>query len=233
MIRKTCLLATLLLPTTALNAATIILVNGNFQGGVNDATDLDPNGWTTSAEGANNVYAIAGTSPITSTVLHFKDNSGATFSSISQNLSTPDNLGLTAGSYNNYTVTLDLGWRNDRINGGAATGDATLRFELYDVTTPSTVYGFTDFTLVQRATPLFNTYALIHDDLEINITNTALSSNSNEIGLRILRIDADNTGTEGDSTMWMDNITLTAIPEPSAALLGGLGMLCLLRRRRN
>jgi MYXO-CTERM domain-containing protein len=27
-------------------------------------------------------------------------------------------------------------------------------------------------------------------------------------------------------------VTLTAVPEPSAALLGGLGMMLLLRRRR-
>lgn len=31
---------------------------------------------------------------------------------------------------------------------------------------------------------------------------------------------------------YIDNVSLTAIPEPSAALLGGLGLLALLRRRR-
>jgi uncharacterized protein (TIGR03382 family) len=30
----------------------------------------------------------------------------------------------------------------------------------------------------------------------------------------------------------IDNLSITAIPEPSAALLGGLGLLALLRRRR-
>jgi hypothetical protein len=30
----------------------------------------------------------------------------------------------------------------------------------------------------------------------------------------------------------IDNLSITAIPEPSAALLGGLGALALLRRRR-
>jgi hypothetical protein len=38
------------------------------------------------------------------------------------------------------------------------------------------------------------------------------------------------TGIEIGSTM--DNIVITAVPEPSAALLGGLGLLALLRRRR-
>ena len=37
-----------------------------------------------------------------------------------------------------------------------------------------------------------------------------------------------NYGTGSDSTL-----TLIAVPEPQAALLGGLGLLCILRRRRN
>jgi hypothetical protein len=32
--------------------------------------------------------------------------------------------------------------------------------------------------------------------------------------------------------IFFDNVRLVAVPEPSAALLGGLGMLCILRRRR-
>lgn len=40
-------------------------------------------------------------------------------------------------------------------------------------------------------------------------------------------------GRENGNTSAIDNFSLTAVPEPSAALLGGLGMLALLRRRRN
>ena len=36
-----------------------------------------------------------------------------------------------------------------------------------------------------------------------------------------------------DSWSVLDNVTITAIPEPRAALLGGLGLLALLRRRRH
>jgi hypothetical protein len=35
-----------------------------------------------------------------------------------------------------------------------------------------------------------------------------------------------------NSIAYIDNLSITAIPEPSAALLGGLGLLALLRRRR-
>lgn len=54
----------------------------------------------------------------------------------------------------------------------------------------------------------------------------------------VLQKDGANTGTFGDNFTFTptgpgsQNGMLTAIPEPSAALLGGLGMLCLLRRRR-
>jgi uncharacterized protein (TIGR03382 family) len=37
----------------------------------------------------------------------------------------------------------------------------------------------------------------------------------------------------GGNGLVFDNIVVTTIPEPSAALLGGLGVLALLRRRRN
>jgi len=42
---------------------------------------------------------------------------------------------------------------------------------------------------------------------------------------------ADNSGA-GDKYTWIQGMQLTAIPEPSFALLGGLGLLVLLRRRR-
>jgi hypothetical protein len=51
----------------------------------------------------------------------------------------------------------------------------------------------------------------------------------------VLQKDGANTGTFGDNFSYSGGATagtLTAIPEPSTALLGGLGMLALLRRRR-
>jgi hypothetical protein len=67
-------------------------------------------------------------------------------------------------------------------------------------------------------------------DFSVQYTATGLES---QIGqdLRIT-IWAQNHGTEGGSHVVFDNVRLTSIPEPSAALLGGLGLLALLRRRR-
>ncbi|OYV04763.1 MAG: hypothetical protein CFE26_15145, partial [Verrucomicrobiales bacterium VVV1] len=40
-------------------------------------------------------------------------------------------------------------------------------------------------------------------------------------------------GSAWGGTKYIDDVRVTIVPEPSAALLGGLGMLALLRRRRN
>jgi MYXO-CTERM domain-containing protein len=45
----------------------------------------------------------------------------------------------------------------------------------------------------------------------------------------------NNSGNSTNKFSGLDDVTLTVspIPEPSAALLGGLGLLALLRRRRS
>lgn len=56
-------------------------------------------------------------------------------------------------------------------------------------------------------------------------TGTFNWSGTNENYLNVFSNYTHNSGT-------LDNYSVTVIPEPSAALLGGLGMLALLRRRR-
>lgn len=53
----------------------------------------------------------------------------------------------------------------------------------------------------------------------------------------VLKKDSANVGTFADNFNFVAGSsaqygTLTAIPEPSATLLSGLGLLCLVRRRR-
>jgi len=65
----------------------------------------------------------------------------------------------------------------------------------------------------------------------------ALSGLSNLSGRTVTFTFVDSAqGNNNNAAFYtfIDNVTLTgtAIPEPSAALLGGLGVLCLLRRRR-
>lgn len=51
-------------------------------------------------------------------------------------------------------------------------------------------------------------------------------------GLNLGATDGYFSFQANDTNARIDNLTISAIPEPSAALLGGLGMLALLRRRR-
>ena len=58
---------------------------------------------------------------------------------------------------------------------------------------------------------------------------------SGNIGVLLAGFGSTDAGNGLDSTFpqaFYDNVRLTIVPEPSAALLGGIGMLALLRRRR-
>jgi hypothetical protein len=56
-----------------------------------------------------------------------------------------------------------------------------------------------------------------------------IPNGSNEI---VISFPNAGVGTSNALTQHINAFELTAVPEPSAALLGGLGMLCLLNRRR-
>lgn len=48
----------------------------------------------------------------------------------------------------------------------------------------------------------------------------------------VLLVRKVGTGGANGTFHVFDNVVITAVPEPSAALIGGLGLLALLRRRR-
>lgn len=64
----------------------------------------------------------------------------------------------------------------------------------------------------------------------LNISPTSTTT----ITFTLVDAAGGNNNNGGVHYTFIDNVTLTGtvIPEPSSALLGGLGMLCLLRRRR-
>jgi hypothetical protein len=144
---------------------------------------------------------------------------------------------VIAGSTNN-----DLLWS---ITGGAATigsvsvysgwtdnGRMEQKFDLY-YTTDVTVTGSSTWTLltsVGGAGPNGETQFgdATNNQLKVSIYNDA--SATLVAGATGLRFDFGDSQQNGGSGY--KEIDVQIIPEPSAALLGGLGMLALLRRRR-
>jgi hypothetical protein len=69
----------------------------------------------------------------------------------------------------------------------------------------------------------------------VTITYTRSGDDLIAAGINYVGWITDNPGApnlNGSQQVKIDNFSLTAVPEPGAALLGGLGMLALLRRRR-
>ena len=72
-------------------------------------------------------------------------------------------------------------------------------------------------------------------DYQVNLTydNTAQTS-GDTIQVRFTQVSPDLTSSTYLATAMFDNVSVTAVPEPSSvSLLGALGLLGFLRRRRS
>jgi len=108
----------------------------------------------------------------------------------------------------------NIGFLTSGTTGGVS--NAVLLLDTFDGNTPADVG-------VWRA----QSYNLT-DGVDVGFTDESY------FRIRKLRPNPANTTAGANSTFHTyDNLLITGIPEPSAALLGGLGMLALLRRRRN
>jgi hypothetical protein len=137
-----------------------------------------------------------------------------------------DNSGLFTGIFQNvgtllanteYTMTIAIGQRLDRVNG-------SVEFGLYNADTGATNIWATG-TALNTATNV-STVNGSFQDFVVTFTTGAVVSNDLYVAARFNETSANLIQAS------LDNVRLDAIPEPSAALLGGLGVLGLLRRRR-
>lgn len=78
------------------------------------------------------------------------------------------------------------------------------------------------YSIVLDTNPTLWTATWFRDDVEIRTAAYTTNPTINHIGITRFSTGA---GT-------VDNLSLTVVPEPSSVLLGGLGLLALLRRRR-
>ena len=149
---------------------------------------------------------------------------------------------ITANNYVTVTVTPDPGFQ---LNLTSLTVD--LGYSLNAASVPSgvgvslstsvfsSVGGFTAPAVL--ATQTFTaadqgTTGILYQNINIDLTDPAYQGLSGPLQFRIYFYDSNSSLTQPIHRV--DNFTLNGavVPEPSATLLGGLGMLALLRRRR-
>lgn len=198
-------------------ATTISLGNAGFQ---DSGQDTNPPEWTVTEAlaGGAYVYATGGGIPSGTNVLAFQARNGTT---VSQAFSGAE---ATVGDFSSYTVSFDAGWRNNT----AATNDITIRFSLWNFTTDSEIDG-ANYTLPPDSpSNATDTYRVVTTGETVTLNDSGANS-GDEIGLRMTTITSRNSF---NPTGWVDNISVTAVPEPSTGLLALAGFALLARRRR-
>ena len=117
----------------------------------------------------------------------------------------------TIGANTTYTLTV---WA--RVNDG---GDSTATIS---------IYGNDGVSYLQQTTTALSGLSTTWQQFTASFTTGA---SGGAVGT-LLQLELDRTGSTNQ--VWFDNVVVTAeaVPEPSSAVLGGLGLLALLRRRR-
>lgn len=173
-------------------------------------------GWTTSA---GDVYYLSNWTTLTSYgTIGFLMANG---SYIQQNLGT-SNPGLDASTYGSFTINFDMGYRRD----STTSGDLNLSVALWDTTVGSELSSQT----ITITNPGVGANSLSGKVANLSYNNSNPTLIGHNIALRIT--NTSSVVTNWHCTGMVDNFVVTPVPESSIALLGGLGLIGLLRRRR-
>ncbi len=203
----------------AASGATLTLTNTDFSA---SGADTNPTGWTTTEQLAGGVSVQVSTLPAFTNVLTFQGRNGV--NNVLQSFLTSE---ATADTYGSFTVNFDAGWRNNT----AAPNDLGWTISIVNVTDGNSVLGSATYTLPPNS-PTNQLDVYRHVGLQ-SVTITYDNSAPGLVGDTIaLRFESDSSQNSFNPTGWIDNVAVTAVPETSIALLGSIGLLGLLRRRR-
>ncbi len=215
------LLTACALSFAATHAASIAVSNPSFTTNNTDNA-LD---WTDTEVGGGVIYydpSEASAPDDIAYIMSSGSSSGPDFQTISQNLSS-FNFGLNASSFSSWTVSFDAGFRDDV----GQTGTVAMRVALVDLGLDG-AYQSSDAILDSFSFSRSNN--LVPVDLSPEVATLNFSSTStNDVGLIFQNLE---TGATFQRTGMVDNISVTAVPEPGSACFIGLAGLGLLLRRR-
>lgn len=208
------------LPAVA-SAATIQLTNGDFATGTNP----DAPGWArvdgagTNSAPSNYTEQVPG---LGSRSMQIKSDGG---NYVQQTIVLSDLGAVDATTFSAYTVAFDYGYRHDAVRNG----DHTLRISLWNVTDNVEIAGQDLVILDPGAT---GPNSLTAGSFNLVYDSSAASLAGDLIAIRFTSLSADLGANSWQRTAIIDNVAITAVPEPAAALLGACGLIGLLRRRR-
>jgi len=125
------------------------------------------------------------------------------------------------------------------INIGANAGEFSIR-DITNLTTSSTFSGTQSFFWVLNNTgasisytaPNSSVFSIANDTADLWLGTTRVWEGVAIQTPTQVMTDLKFAFTSGTATIGIDNMVITVIPEPTTALLGGFGLLALLRRRR-
>lgn len=121
-------------------------------------------------------------------------------------------LGVTGSAGETITISFDFGSSNGTTYAGVFTAS------LWDGTPGGTLLG--SYVPTNQSAGVVVPFSF----------NVVLGSNT--ASNLFVQFNAASSGSLGFEQARLDNVLVTSVPEPAAALLGGIGLLGLLRRRR-